>query len=142
VQRRPELTLEQIDALELPELPVRRVSRDFYYPFFNASWDEGKIYAYELAALPRWTKQFFETWMFRGIDHGDNETVVVKHGWEQSGKIVLRPKKGTVHQTMERMAPLMHYAGTSSEQKSATIQLLAYRLFDLVEEVQPRQRVW
>ena len=142
MERRPELTLEQIDALELPELPVRRVTRDFYYPFFTSSWDEGKLYSYELHALPKWTKHFFETWMFRGIDHGNDGTIVVTHGWEQSGKIVLRPKDGDVHQTMARMAPLIQYAGISSEQKAVTISLLAYRLFDLVEEIEPRKRVF
>jgi hypothetical protein len=137
----PALTIEQIDALEIPDLPVRRVNRDFYYPFFSVSWDEGKVAAQALGALPEWARRAFQIWMFHGIDRL-NETVVISHGYKGTGKYVLEPKDGTVDQCIQRIAPLMQYAGTSSEQKQATVALLFYRLFNLTSEVEPEKRVW
>jgi hypothetical protein len=79
--------------------------------------------------------------MFRGLERV-NETVVISHGYKGSGKIVLEPKDGTVDQCIARIAPLMSYAGTSSEQKQATVALLFYRLFNVISEVEPEKRVW
>lgn len=139
--RFPALTLEQVDALELPELPDRRVNRDFYYPFFSVSWDEGKAAAQALDILPRWAVQAFQTWMFHGIDRDDG-FIVISHGYKGSGKIFLKAKEGTADENIRRIAPLLQYAGTSSEQKQATVALLFYRLFEVVKEVEPQQRVW
>jgi hypothetical protein len=107
------------------------------------SWEEGKEAGLALTNLPEWANQCYSTWMFNGIDTSDyNNTLIITHGWERSGRIILRPKTGKVADTLKRIAPLMSYSGVSSEQKAATIALLFYRLFDLLERVQPGQREW
>ena len=140
IKREP-YSLEEINALELPEALERRVNRDFYYPFHSVSWDEGKVYSYHLGNLPEWCKKAFQIWMFHGLER-EGEALIISHGYKGSGKYILKPKEGTVDDCVNRMAPLMQYAGTSSEQKQATVALLFYRLFNLVSEVEPEKRVW
>lgn len=138
------LTIEQIDALEIPPLPEnRRITRDCYYPFKDTSWDNGKREVYALDdALPRWTRDAFGMWMFRGLERTEDETVIVSHGFGGTGKYILKPKTGTVHDAITRIAPLVQSACVSSEQKERTVALLFYRLFDLVDSVEPQTRDW